>query len=209
MDNIRYTLISDGSSDRALLPILTWILRDKCGVIRIQSEWADLRRLHEPPVNLPDRILIAVELFPCDLLFVHRDAEKEDPEKRYLEITDALRKASDQGYQIPAVCVVPVKMTEAWLLFDEPSIRQAAGNPNGTNVLNLPHLNRVEMIPDPKKLLSEILRNASGLSGRRLKSFNAVGARIRIADLIDDFSPLRKLTAFNRLEEDICNQFGR
>lgn len=29
MDEIRYTLISDGPSDRALPPILSWILRKK------------------------------------------------------------------------------------------------------------------------------------------------------------------------------------
>lgn len=27
MNEIRYTLLSDGSSDKALLPILTWLLR--------------------------------------------------------------------------------------------------------------------------------------------------------------------------------------
>jgi hypothetical protein len=47
------------------------------------------------------------------------------------------------------------------------------------------------------------LRKASGLSGRRLKTFNVPGSQIRITDLIEDFSPLRKLKAFQRLEEDI------
>ena len=203
MDEIRYTLISDGSSDRALLPILTWVLRERGGVNRIQPEWADLGRLPRPPDALQDRILVAIDLFPCDLLFVHRDAEREDPEHRYKEIHDALKEASAQGFQTPAVCVVPVKMTEAWLLFDEASIRQAAGNPNGKNALSLPDLNRIELILDPKKLLYEILRKASGLSGRRLKTFNVPESQIRITDLIEDFSPLRKLKAFQRLEEDI------
>jgi len=203
MDEIRYTLISDGSSDRALLPILTWVLRERGGVNRIQPEWADLRRLPHPPNTLQKRILTAIELFPCDLLFIHRDAEREDPEHRYEQIRDALKEASAQGFQTPGVCVVPVKMTEAWLLFDEPSIRQAAGNPNGKNSLNLPDLNKIELIHDPKERLSEILRMASGLSGRRLKTFNMPGSQIRIADLIEDFSPLRILRAFQRLEEDI------
>jgi len=38
MDEIRYTLITDGSSDRALIPILTWVLREKGKVDRIQPE---------------------------------------------------------------------------------------------------------------------------------------------------------------------------
>jgi len=94
-------------------------------------------------------------------------------------------------------------MTEAWLLFDEPSIRQAAGNPNGKSPLNLPDLNKIELILDPKRHLSITLRKASGLSGRRLKTFNLSGAQIRITDIIEDFSPLRNLRAFQRLEEDI------
>lgn len=86
MDEIHYTLITDGPSDRALLPILTWILREKGDVSLVQSEWADLRRLPQPLQSLHERILSAIDLFPCDLLFIHRDAEREDPESRYREI---------------------------------------------------------------------------------------------------------------------------
>ena len=79
MDEIRYSLISDGSSDRALIPILTWVLREKGNIKRVQPEWADLGRLPLPPQGLCERILWAIDLYPCDLLFIHRDAEGEDP----------------------------------------------------------------------------------------------------------------------------------
>ena len=203
MDEIRYTLISDGPSDRALLPILTWVLRKKGDVSLVQPEWADLRRLPQPPQGLHERILSAINLFPCELLFIHRDAEREDPESRYKEIRIALHEATKRGFQAPAVCVVPVRMTEAWLLFDEPAIRLAAGNPNGKNPLNVPDLSVIEQIPDPKVVLFDVLREASGLTGRRLKRFNMAECRIRVTDLVSDFSPLRKLSAFKRLERDV------
>jgi len=203
MDEIRYTLITDGPSDRALLPVLTWVLREKGDVSLVQAEWADLRRLPQPPLSLGERILSATDLFPCDLLFIHRDAEREGPESRYREIHNALQEATKLGFQAPAVCVVPVRMTEAWLLFNEPAIRLAAGNPNGKNPLNMPDLSIIEQIPDPKDVLFEILREASGLTGRRLKRFNTAECRIRITELVSDFSPLRQLTAFQRLENDI------
>jgi len=203
MDEIRYTLICDGPSDRALLPILTWVLREKGGANRVQAEWADLRRLPMPPQTLRERIVDAVELFPCDLLFVHRDAEKEFPENRYKEIHTALNEAIKWGFQTPAVCVVPVRMTEAWLLFDETAIRVAAGNPNGKNPLSIPDLSVIEQIPDPKRILFEVLRGASGLTGRRLNRLNMAESRIRITELVTDFLPLRNLRAFQRLEEDI------
>jgi hypothetical protein len=205
MDEIRYTLISDGSSDRALLPILTWALREKGNIMRVQDQWADLGRLPRPPKNLYERVLAAIDLFPCDLLFIHRDAERQDPEKRYEEINEAIKEAGLQGVRTPAVCVVPVQMTEAWLLFEETAIRLAAGNPNGKNPLMIPGLSEIERIPNPKDILFEILREASELTGRRLKKFNMSEARIRITELISDFSPLRKLTAFRKLENDVSN----
>jgi hypothetical protein len=203
MDEIRYTLISDGPSDRALLPILTWTLREKGGIIRIQAEWADLRRLSRSPQNLYERILAAIDFFPCDLLFVHRDAERQKPARRYEEISGAIEKAASQGFQTPAVCVVPVQMTEAWLLFDETAIRLAAGNPNGKNPLVIPDLSEIEGIPNPKGVLFDILKHASGRTGRRLKKFNMAEARVRISELVFYFSPLRLLPAFQKLEEDI------
>jgi len=50
MSSIRYTLLTDGSSDRALIPILNWLLRQHLLNHEIQSEWADLSRL--PNTNL-------------------------------------------------------------------------------------------------------------------------------------------------------------
>jgi len=203
MDEICYALVSNGSSDRALIPILTWALRENGGVARIQAEWADLGRLPNPPQTLCDRIVKAIELYPCNLLFVHRDAERQEPEKRYEEIGNAIHEATSQGFQTPAVCVVPLQMTEAWLLFNETAIRRAAGNPNGKNPRNIPGLSEIEQIPDPKGILFEILREASGLSGRRLKKFNLAESRIRITELVFDFSPLRQLCAFQKLEKNI------
>lgn len=103
----------------------------------------------------------------------------------------------------PAVCVVPVRMSEAWLLIDETALRHAAGNPNGKVSLDLPSLHRLEQLPDPKQLLHDLLRRASGLHGRRLTSFNRRLHGHRVADWISDFSPLYRLSAFDRLGENL------
>lgn len=138
-EELRYTLITDGSSDAALMPILNWLLR-KNGVSQaIQGEWADLREARMThKVTLPIKIREAVRLYPCHLLFVHRDAERETREKRLTEINDAVAKAMASIEVPPVVCVIPVRMQEAWLLFDEPAIRYAAGNRNGRMPLDLP-----------------------------------------------------------------------
>jgi len=94
-------------------------------------------------------------------------------------------------------------MQEAWLLFDEPAIRTAAGNPNGRDHLDLPRLQHLEGLPDPKEVLYELLRTASGLSGRRRKKLPVSQLAQRVSDFIDDFAPLRTLPAFTALEVEI------
>jgi len=205
MKELRYTLLSDGSSDKALMPILTWLLLEHNITAPIQSQWADLRRLRNPPNTLAERMKWSVYLYPCDLLFVHRDAETESVQARVEEIEKALEGVKDkiQLGREGTVCVVPVRMTEAWLLLDEKALRLAAGNPHGRRPLSLPSINEVENLPDPKGILYRLLHQASGLSGRRLKRFRASTATQRITDFISDFSPLRALSAFQTLEREI------
>jgi hypothetical protein len=203
---MRYTLLSDGSSDRALMPILTWLIRRHVPG-PIQRDWADLRRLPSPPKTLAEKIDTALTLYPCDLLFVHRDAENQERGIRAEQIQNA-REASNSA-EFPAVCVVPVRMTEAWLLFDADAIRQAAGNPNGQAALQLPDLSDVEDLPDPKSQLHELLRTASERSGRRLKKFQPSKAAIMVPEFVADFGPLRTLPAFAALERELQTVLAR
>lgn len=201
MKEIHYTLLTDGSSDKALLPILSWLLYQHCSDYAIQSEWADLRRLPRAPKQLPEKIRTSVALYPCDLLFVHRDAEGMSREKRVGEIKQAL--AENMAHP-PAVCVVPVRMTEAWLFSDETAIRKAAGNPNGNQPLELPVMNNIEALYDPKKKLHDLLRTASGRTNkRRLKRLSVSSFAFRVTELTSSFAPLRKLAAFRELEEEL------
>jgi hypothetical protein len=148
------------------------------------------------------RIKSSLELYPCDLLCVHRDAEGLTRDVRANEIRSALRQVSVEP-KIPAVCVVPVRMQEAWLLFDEQALRRAAANPNGRQSLDLPRIHEMEGLPDPKQMLNELLREASGLHGRRRSRLAVAELASRLAFLIDDFSPLRALPAFSALEEEV------
>jgi hypothetical protein len=201
---INYTLLSDGSSDRALIPILTWLLRDLGVASAITPYWADLRRIPKPPRTLADRMRKAVELFPCQLLFVHRDAERELPESRRIEIHGAVQQAFAMRTPVPTpIAVVPVKMHEAWLLFNESAIRLAAGNPNVTHPLDLPQPSGIERVPDPKQCPFDTLKLASGRRGRRLDQFYLPPVPHRLAELTTDFAHLRDLPAFRVLEGDL------
>ncbi len=199
--SLRYTLVGDGTSDRALLPLLRWTLLRTGTPLPLDASWADPRRIAAGGGGLAARLQSALDLYPCDLLFVHRDAEKQEPEARREEIQAAL---SSLNAAPPALCVVPVRMTEAWLLSDETAIRRAADNPNGSVSLSLPSVRELERLPDPKQRLNELLRVACDLHGRRLDQFKRDEStrRVRVADLIQDFAPLLSLPAFGQLQTE-------
>ncbi|MBL8231577.1 MAG: hypothetical protein JNL98_23980 [Bryobacterales bacterium] len=140
-----------------------------------------------------------MDLYPCDALFVHRDAEGFPSSLRREEIAAAAR-----GIPTLHVPVVPVRMTEAWLLADEQAIRRAAGNPKGKDPLSLPDVHRLEDVPDPKSLLYGLLRQASGLNRRRLSAQFRPQARVHgIPNYTGDYSRLDALPAFRALQADI------
>lgn len=203
MSEIRYTLVSDGSSDASLLPILNWLLIQNGVTEAIQATWADLRGLPRSPATLAEKIARSLEYYPCELLFIHRDAERDAPVVREREIHVALRQLSDMMSAIEPVCVIPVRMTEAWLLIDENAIRQAAGNRSSRQPLHLPSLHELELLPDPKQVLYALLKEASGLSGQRLRRFRVAFHASRVSGFIDDFTALRHLSAFVSLERSI------
>jgi hypothetical protein len=202
MSAIRFTLLGDGASDERLIPVLSWLMIQYVPAYPVQPTCADLLRLPRVPKELTDRIQAALDLYPCDVLFVHRDAESQPRQARADEIFSAVRSLSP-GSIPPHIAVVPVRMSEAWLLIDEAAIRCAAGNPNGSASLVMPRIRDLERIPDPKTLLHQLLNVASEFRGRRLKKFDARRASLRVAQFIEDYNPLRRLTAFRALEEDI------
>lgn len=198
MSELRYTLVADGSSDRRLIPVLTWLLQQHSSHA-ITGTWADLSILRSPPRDLAARIAAAVEFYPSDLLFVHRDAEAAPHHERVTEIRAACAGVTNTI----AIPVVPIRMQEAWLLISETAIRTAASRPRGRVPLSLPARNALERVPDPKQTLYDALRTASELSGRHLARFKVAAAAYRVSELIGDFSPLRGRSAFDQLESEL------
>jgi hypothetical protein len=199
MKRIRYTLLADGSSDQALLHLINWALRRR--EVRIERGiWAELSLLPNPPKTLSDRIAQAMDLYPCDILFVHRDAEAEPLTNRIEEIRAAMIDRQDRY-----VPVIPIRMTEAWLLHDEYAIRTASGNPNGKIALELPRLAEVEQLANPKEILSQVLLKATELKGRRLEKRKRTlpSMRARTAELIEDYTALIGVPAFDQFLETL------
>ncbi|AMR27603.1 hypothetical protein A0257_11185 [Hymenobacter psoromatis] len=204
MRRITFTLLTDGSSDRCLLPHIQWAIAEALAgeSYQLDAQWADLRGLPQASTELADRIRLAVELYPCDLLLIHRDSESQPYAKRETEITAALGELSASALPVSAR-LVPVRMQETWLLVDEQAIRVAAGNPKGRVALAIPRIGTLETLPNPKVILHTALRAASELSARRLHRFNPEARAFQVGDSITDFTPLRQLPSFQRFSVEL------
>lgn len=199
---IRFLLVCDGSSDAALVPHIVRLLISNGQTDPLGSSWHGSR-------PLTDKIREGLHhTGECDLLLVHRDAESTREtrsagrERRYAEIEDAVQQS---GFDGPWVGVVPVRMTEAWLLVDESAIRKVAGRPHGDLPLNLPSPNRAESEANPKGLLLQALVAASGKTGRRLRRFERDIPKLR-HQLLEDLpigGDLEQVPSWVRFRDDL------
>lgn len=200
---VRATLVAEGPSDQALIPIIDAIGRS-VGV-PIETTWADLRRCRQPTRTLPARLQAAADLYPAHVLIVHRDADRAGYDARLVEIERATLETDLRVTVLPAI---PVRATEAWLLASETAIRRAAGNPEGTMPLGLPTPREAERSADPKAKLRDALLTASGTTGRRRRKFDAGWARQLVARYLADegLSALRDLASFRRFEKQLLER---
>ena len=166
---LRFLLVCEGSSDAALIPHISKLLLQNGQSDPQGIDWARSG-------SLADKIREGLFFSgACDLLFVHRDADSDEesrsagPNRRANEIEAAVR---DSGCDIPWVAIVPVRMTESWLLLDDSAIRQRAGRPNGNAPLGLPSQMQVESESDPKGCLEQALLAASETSGRKRRQIS-------------------------------------
>ena len=192
---MEFLLVCDGSSDGALVAHIRRLLiaigvRDPDG-----NYWTRGR-------YLADKIRNGIERQGnADLVFVHRDAESADSESRYHEIEDAIQKAS---IACQWVGVVPVRMTEAWLLLYDDAIRNAARKPNGTIPLNLPLPRECEQRADPKAILETALITASETTGRRRERIRRSFSTLR-RSLLENLpvgGRLEQLESWRRFRDD-------
>lgn len=121
-------MLADGSSDEPLgLHVAALARRHDVSLDVVAPEFA--RMDFRPGRAVEDRLTRMLAIDPeFDVLVVHRDAEAQTVDHRLAEIQAALEDVALQWYLIP---VIPVRMTEAWLLLDESAIRVVAGRPTG------------------------------------------------------------------------------
>ena len=203
---LRFLLLCEGSSDTALVPHLRQLLSD-CGAAEVVGAAFSLAHVPVPRggdgsvLERKIRAVLSVDS-EFDVLFVHRDADTAGHEERLNEIVTA---SCNAGLNVASVAVVPVRMTEAWILLDEEAIRRVAGNPRGRQPLDLPRPARIEDDPNPKKTLEDALVAAGGHQGHRRKKFRKKFAAHRriLLEQLPVGGALNEVPAWVRLKHEV------
>ncbi|MER5266861.1 hypothetical protein ABTZ99_32685 [Actinosynnema sp. NPDC002837] len=194
--------LGEGTSDSGIVPQVE-LCAARLG-IEVAITDPDLGRLPNPPGKSVVEKLRASLLIGghYDLVIVHRDADRDGREARLREISIAF---NDAAPDILFTSVIPIRMTEAWLLTNEYEIRTVAGNPRGRTGLNLPSPARVESVADPKKLLKEVLGVASGLTGRKLAKFHDRFSQHRrqLLERLDPDGPIQEVSSWRNFMTDL------
>ena len=179
---LTFSVVADGGTDQLLVPIIQWAIHRLDPEVEILEPEFSKRSggVKEFLTNYTSDVM---------LIFVHRDSENMTLEERLKEFESTCRSN--------VVPVVPVRMSESWILFDGTAIARAAGS--SAHTVSVPGISRIESISDPKEHLESLLLKAAGdPSGRRGKTFrrSIVERRMSVALFISDYSPLEDLAAF-------------
>ena len=190
---LAYAVVADGGTDRLLVPIIqSAVHRLDPGVEILEPEFRRRRG------SITD--FLRAYRTGAMLVFVHRDSEGLALEERLQEF--------DTFDRPDVVPVVPVRMSESWILIDGFAIAQAAGSTSAR--VPVPGIVQIENIPDPKNRLDELLFQAAGSpAGRRGRNFKRSIAqrRVSVAEYISDYSPLENLPAFRSFQDSLARHY--
>lgn len=195
--------LCEGNSDLPLGDHVVALFRAQSVDIRLVSPDFSLLA-QKVPKDLSSRLSASIRLMGAkpDLVICHRDTDGTSVAERKAEMLIALKKAEIEA---ALVSVIPVRMTEAWLLLDENAIRTVAGNPKGRSDLELPKLHQVERLADPKTVLRNALLVASEATGRRRervdKRFDS--NRRQLLERIDMAGPIQNLSSWKALMGEV------
>ncbi len=196
--------VSEGSSDAPLADLVTTLFETRG--VTVQLTKPDFALLNERVArDVASRVEAGHRLMEgraVELLVVHRDVDNTTSSYRLKELQEALQAV---GVEVPLVPILPVRMTEAWLLLDEGAIRTVAGNPRGRRDLALTRVHELERLADPKARLREALLAAADVRGRRRTRLDQRFERNRrqLLERLDPAGPINQLPSWAALLGDV------
>ncbi len=133
------------------------------------------------------------------VLFIHADADS-DEQRALAERVQPARALLEAEWGAQSVAVVPVRMTEAWVLADSQAVRSAFGTTRSFQELGLAEANAhgADNLTNPKATLEAAFRASRGK--RRATS---VSPYLGLIGETSSFDQLRRLAAYRRTEAEL------
>lgn len=167
---------------------------DCTGVIETNLEIIEFGRTG---LNFNQQILNASKLgfekYGILILFIHTDSDDATDtqvfQSKILPALDMLSQKSKEEYCVNLVAIVPIQMTEAWMLADKELLKDEIGIKNTDFELGI-HLD-AESISNPKELIESIIRKSKEDLTKRRRSkgleisdlYQIIGQKIELSQL--------------------------
>lgn len=207
-------LFTEGTTDsRFLLSVvektLNEVVHDCSGDIETALE---IININKSGLGFNDQVLeaskVATEKFGVLLLFVHTDSDAIDYDLIFQsKIIPAQKILSEQDdkYCKNMVAIVPVQMTESWMIADKTLLKEEIGIEKSDAELGI-HLNP-ETITNPKNVIEEIIRVSKEDETKRKRNKG-----LTISDLYQiigqkvDLTELEKLSSYNKFKQSLIDK---
>lgn len=173
----------------------------------------EIIRIEKTGLDFVNQVLEAshsgIEKFGIILLFVHTDADDRS-DKRALEtkirpVKEALLKVDSIAFCQHIVAVIPIHMTESWMIADRELLKTEIGI-EGTNEELGINRNPEELV-DPKSKIEEIIRiSKENLPKRRRNKGLDISDLYQIIGQKIELSELEKLDSYNKFKQSIIEK---
>lgn len=208
-------LYAEGRTDERFLPLI--IRRTAEQIILEQGKFpVDVSepivlRIKEPkPPNRAACVLrAACQAKGYHALVVHSDADDSKPERAMAErLQPGFDLVSKEKYKAcrQLVPIIPIRMTEAWMLADVKALQEVIGTDLDADGMGIPKKAKsVENDADPKKRLENAVRNVEKHHSRRSRRRR----RIKLGSLYEplgesiSLESLKPLSAYRRFRNDL------
>ncbi|WP_310555946.1 DUF4276 family protein [Flavobacterium sp.] len=192
-------LFTEGTTDNRFLEsvvkrTLEEVAFDCTGDIDVDLE---IIKIDKKDLSFSDQVLeaskSAFEKFSILLLFVHTDSDETNDELIFAsKIIPAQKRLSDQdgsSYCKEMIAIVPIHMTEAWMIADRELLKSEIGIDKTDTELGI-HLNP-ERLKNPKNIIEEIIRLSKEDETKRKRNkglnisdlYQIMGQKIELSEL--------------------------
>ncbi len=149
---------------------------------------------------------LGYEKYGILLLFVHTDSDDENDDlvfkSKINPALESLLQKSDEEYCKNFVAIVPIQMTESWMIADRELLKDEIGI-NKTDAELKIHLNP-ELIKDPKSLIEDIIRlSKEDLTKRKRNKGLEISDLYQIIGQSIDLSKLEKIPSYNKFKSSL------